>query len=218
MRAKANDAVAALEALKKGSPVPAAAPARAPVAASVASGVASGSAADKEAIKAAQKTADMLTWAAKTCEREGMPQAAQMRAKANDAVAALEALKKGSPVPAATAPPSIAKEDCPVSPTLSGATKEEIQEAEKHAHLMSWAAETAKRKGMPQAAELQTKALAAVKKLEDLKACQEEDSPSAKVPVARAAPVAQAARAAQAPAAQAAQAKVSKAEFVAAKK
>eukprot|EP00404_Azadinium_spinosum_P031194 CAMPEP_0180583660 /NCGR_PEP_ID=MMETSP1037_2-20121125/15186_1 /TAXON_ID=632150 /ORGANISM="Azadinium spinosum, Strain 3D9" /LENGTH=287 /DNA_ID=CAMNT_0022601689 /DNA_START=175 /DNA_END=1038 /DNA_ORIENTATION=- len=186
----------------------ASAPVTAPVAASVAASVASGSAADKKAIEEAQRTADMLTWAAKTCAQQGLPQAAMMQAKAHDAVAALEALKKGSPVPAATAPASIAKEDCPVLPTLKGATKEEIREAEKHAYLLSWSAETARKQGMPQAALLETRALAAVKVVEDLKACKDNDttykaSPVASVP------------AAQVPAAQV---KVSKAEFLAAKK
>jgi len=83
---------------------------------------------------------------------------------------------------------------------------------------MSWAAETAKNKGMPQAAQLQAKALAAVKAVEDLKSFQEDASPSASRPVAQV-PVAQA-PVTQAPAAQvpAAQMKVSKAEFAAAKK
>jgi len=200
------------------APVASAPVASAPVAAPVAASFASGSTADKKAIEEAQKTADMLTWAAKTCAEKGLPQAAMMQAKANDAVAAVEALKKGAPVPAATAPPSIAKEDCFVPPTLTAPSKEEIKQAEKHAYLMSWAAETARKDGLPAAAALEAKALAAVKVVEDLKACK-DDGTSYTPPPAASAQVAQV-PVAQVPVSQAPASgvKVSKAEFQAAKK
>jgi len=206
------------ESAERGGAVSSAPVASAPVAASVAASVASGSTADKKAIEEAQKTADMLTWAAKTCAEKGLPQAAMMQAKANDAVAAVEALKKGAPVPAATAPPSIAKEDCFVPPTLTAPSKEEIKQAEKHAYLMSWAAETARKDGLPAAAALEAKALAAVKVVEDLKACK-DDGTSYTPPPAASAQVAQV-PVAQVPVSQAPASgvKVSKAEFQAAKK
>jgi len=219
LQQKAADAAQALEFLKQkgnaegggSAPVASAPVASAPVASAP---VASGSAGDKEEIKAAKRTADLLTWAAKACTDKGLPQAGMMQAKARDAVAALEALKKGSPAPAPTAPPSIAKEDCPVPTSMAGVTKEQIREAERHAYLLSWAAETAGKQGMPQASALQAKALAAVKALEDLKACADDGrpapapvaaSPGASVPVAQVAPAA-------------VSGSVSKAEFLAAKK
>jgi len=216
LKQKAADQAQALEVLKaqeKGGAVTAAPVASAPAAAQVAQPFVSGSAgeADKKEIQEAQRTADMLTWAAKACAEKGLPQAGMMQAKANDAVAALEALKKGAPVPAPTAPPSIAKEDCPVMPSLEGVTKEQIREAEKHAYLLSWAAQTAAKQGMSQAPALQTKAMAAVKALEDLKACA--TAPGMASARVAAAPVAQVAPAAASP-----QSKASKEDFLAAKK
>jgi len=126
-------------------------------------------------IQAAKNDADTLTWAARTAAEKGLPQAVMMQAKADDAVAAYEALRQGLPAPAATAPPSIAKEDCPVR-SFAGVTTEQIHEAEKQAHLFAWAAKTAAQKGMAQSAELQAKALAAVEALEDLKACAGDET------------------------------------------
>lgn len=236
LQQKARDETAALEVLKdaqvnaeKGgsatvaaSPAaaPYVAPAAAPMAAPVASG--SGSAANKEEIEAAKKRADMLSWAAKTCTAQGMPQAATMQAKANEALAAYEALKAsggGASAPVAYTPAPVAYnpvEDCPVSPTLAAVSKEQIEEAEKHAYLLSWAAETAAAKGMPQASTMQQKAMAAVKALNDLKACQDNGTaPVASTPMASAPVVS--APVASTPVASSFS-KVTKEEFVQAKK
>merc|ERR1719226_170571 len=105
MQAKADQAVAALEALKAGEAAPAMTPiAAAPVVAAPAASapVATGTASKAE-IAEAEKQAKLLLWAAKTTAAQGSPQAAMMQAKADQAVAALEALKAGEAAPAPTA-------------------------------------------------------------------------------------------------------------------
>jgi len=52
--------------------------------------------ASKAEIAEAQKQAKLLTWAYETAVAKGMPQAAMMKAKADQAVAVLEAMKAGS--------------------------------------------------------------------------------------------------------------------------
>merc|ERR1719401_1589080 len=103
MQAKADQAVAALEALKAGEAAPApTAVAAAPVAvapmatAPVATGAVATGTASKAEIAEAEKQAKLLMWAAKTTAAQGLPQASVMQAKADQAVAAWEALKAGA--------------------------------------------------------------------------------------------------------------------------
>merc|ERR1719343_1598165 len=107
MQAKADQAVAAWEALKAGEAAPAPVAVSIPVAAApVASApVAMTGGASKAEIAAAEKEAKLLMWAAKTTA--GTPQGPMMQAKADQAVAAWEALKAGeaAPPPAAVSIP-----------------------------------------------------------------------------------------------------------------
>merc|ERR1719401_1795716 len=99
----------------------------------------------KAEIAAAEKQAKLLIWAAKTTAAQGSPQAAMMQAKADQAVAALEALKAGeaAPAPAAVAVAPVVAAPVASAPVASGAaSKAEIAEAEKQAKLLMWAAKT----------------------------------------------------------------------------
>merc|ERR1719401_965059 len=85
-----------------------------------------------------------------------------MQAKADAAVAALEALKAGGSAPT---PPSAPVVSAPVasapvvSVPVSGApTKQELAQAKKQLDLVMWAARVAAEKGVPQAATMKTKA------------------------------------------------------------
>jgi len=69
---------------------------------------------DGKEIQAAKANANLLTWAARTCEKQGMPNAAAMRAKADAAVAKFQALKRGAPA-AARFKPSKALSSDPVT-------------------------------------------------------------------------------------------------------
>merc|ERR1719453_238785 len=97
--------------------------------------------ASKAEIAAAEKQAKLLLWAAKTTA--GTPQGAAMQAKADQAVAALEALKAGeaAPAPAAVAAAApVAVAPMAAAPVATGAvSKAEIAEAEKQAKLLLWA-------------------------------------------------------------------------------
>merc|ERR1719401_1624052 len=145
MQAKADQAVAALEALKAGEAAPAPTPvAAAPVAvAPVASAPVATGTASKAEIAAAEKQAKLLLWAAKTTAAQGSPQAAMMQAKADQVVAALEALKAGeaAPAPAAVAAAPVAAAPMASAPVAAGSvSKAEIAAAEKQAKLLIWAA------------------------------------------------------------------------------
>mmetsp|Transcript_58501 Transcript_58501/g.166127 ORF Transcript_58501/g.166127 Transcript_58501/m.166127 type:complete len:350 (-) Transcript_58501:121-1170(-) len=136
------------------SPAPVAATAAAPV---PASGV------SKAAIAEAEKQAKLITWAAKKAAEDGMPQAAAMKAKADQAVRALEALKQqqaSQPAPAPSAPAARA----PATPAASSSapTREELEQARKEMNLLVWAAKTSAEQGMPQAAMMKAKADAKV--------------------------------------------------------
>merc|ERR1719254_321737 len=94
-----------------------------------------------------------------------------MQAKADQAVAALEALKAGAapaaPVAVAAQPVAAAPVAAPVAavpvPAAQGApTKEELVKAKKELDLVMWAARVAAEKGVPQAAMIQAKADAAL--------------------------------------------------------
>merc|ERR1719420_689609 len=94
-----------------------------------------------------------------------------MQAKADQAVAAWEALKAGAAAPAPTAvaaaPVAVAPVAAPVAampvPAAQGApSKQELAKAKKELDLVMWAARVAAEKGVPQAAAVQAKADAAL--------------------------------------------------------
>merc|ERR1719382_1912079 len=93
MQAKADQAVAAWKALKAGEASPAASipVATAPVVPAAVAPVVG--AISKAALAEAEKQAKLLMWAAKTTAASGAAQAAMMKAKADQAVAAWEAMK-----------------------------------------------------------------------------------------------------------------------------
>merc|ERR1719188_2543912 len=173
MKGKADQAVAALAALKAqaegklapsfSAPVstpPVAAPA--PAAAVPAAAAAAPSGASKAEIAEAEKQAKLLTWAYETAVAKGMPQAAAAKARADQAVAKVQAMKDGAgapSVPMAAAPVAAAPMAVPTPvaaapaaapAAIGGASKAEIWLAEKQAKLLNWAYETALAKGMPQ--------------------------------------------------------------------
>merc|ERR1719277_1636342 len=97
----------------------------------------------KAEIAAAEKEAKLLMWAAKTTA--GTPQGVMMQAKADQAVAAWEALKAGeaAPTPAAVSIPVAAAPVASAPVAISGGvSKAEIAAAEKEAKLLMWAAKT----------------------------------------------------------------------------
>lgn len=139
------------------SPMPVAAAPAAPAAAAAA-----GSAPSKAEIAEAERHAKLISWAARKAAEDGMPQAAAMQAKADQAIRALEALKEQQasrpaspvvPVPQATAAPAVT-----AAASSSAPSWEEMELAKKDMNLLLWAAKTAAEKGMPQAAMMQAKA------------------------------------------------------------
>jgi len=192
MKTKADQAVAALEALKESSSAPSliapaavvsSPPASAPEAAAApAMAPAAPTTASKTEIIEAEKQAKLLTWAYETALAQGMPQAAAAKARADQAVAKLQALKAqaegspASPTPVSSMPvPVAAPAIAPAPPT--SVSKAELAEAEKRAKLLTWAYETAVAQGMPQAASAKARADQAVAHLQALKA-QAEGSPA----------------------------------------
>jgi len=143
----------------------------------------------------------LLAWAYETAVAKGMPQAAMMKTKADQAVAAVEALRAQAegrpapPVPVAAAPVAAPAQvsAAPVAAPAAagGASKAEIAEAEKQAKLLTWAYETAVAKRMPEAATAKARADQAVAKLQELKDGADAASsvPVAAAPVAAPAPV-----------------------------
>jgi hypothetical protein len=176
MQAKADQAVAAWEALKAGEAAPRPAAVSIPVAsAPVASApVAMTGTVSKAEIADAEKKAKLLMWAAKTTAQQGSPQAATMQAKANEAVAAWEALKAGetaAPPAAVSAPVAVAPvTPVAVAPVVGAISKAALAEAEKQAKLLMWAAKTTAASGAAQAAQMKAKADAAVAAWEAMKA------------------------------------------------
>jgi len=140
-------------------------------------------------IAEAEKHAKLVSWAAKKAVEEGMPQAAMMQAKADQAVQALEALKQegssAAPAPIPAAPAVVAT--ATVQTTASSPVMtEEVAELEKRVKLLTWAAKKAAEEGMPQAPAAQVRADQAVQQLAQLKAQQEAQQggmPAAAVPV-----------------------------------
>jgi len=145
--------------------------------------------ASKAEIAEAEKQAKLLTWAYETAVAQGMPQAAAAKARADQAVAKVQALKEGGSAPSVSVPSMPAAAPVAAAPAMtaaapSGASKAEIAEAEKQAKLLVWAYETAVAQGMPQAAAAQARADQAVAKLNALKQAAGSSAPSMSVPVA----------------------------------
>jgi len=161
------------------APVPvAAAPVPAPA-------VAAGAAVSKADLAAAKQNAQLLTWAASKLVSEGHPQAAAMRAKADQAVATFEALKQaqasGASAPAAPAPVPVAAAAPAVTPAapapvMSGSapSDEEVLKAKKEMDLHEWAAKSLVSKSSPAAAAMQAKAAQSRQTYEALVAMKEK--------------------------------------------
>jgi hypothetical protein len=147
-------------------------------------------AASKAEIDAAKQHADLLQWAASTAAEKGLPAAVAMQAKADSAVAALEALKAGDSVPVAAAPATVAPAPAVVPAASSGPSREAMAGAEKHVQLLLWAAKTAAEKGLPAAAAMQAKADHAAAALAALKAGDSAPVATTAVASAPVAPVA----------------------------
>jgi len=129
------------------------------------------SAVSKEDLAAAKHNAQLLTWAASKLASEGAPQAASMKAKADQAVAAFEALKQaqvsGAAAPAAATPAPVAAVPAvapaaaappPVTWSPSGPSDKEVAKAKTDMELHEWAASTLASKGSLTAAAMQAKA------------------------------------------------------------
>lgn len=115
----------------------------------------------KKEIDEAKKNADLLVWAAKQAKENGLPQAAVVQAKADQAVQTYEALKRGetSASGAAPAPSPVAVPPAPIAvPSGSMPTKEEIINVEKELTLLQWAVKTLAAQGSPQVAGMKAKA------------------------------------------------------------
>jgi len=149
------------------------------------------SAVSKADLAAAKQNAQLLTWSANKLMSEGAPQAAAMKAKADQAVAAFEALKQGqasgvaapaAPVPVAAAPVAAAPV---VAPVATGVSKEDLAKAKQAAQLLTWSANKLMSEGAPQAAAMKAKADQAVAAFEALK---QADASGAAMPAAPAAP------------------------------
>jgi len=188
-KARADQAVAKVQVLKaqaEGGAAPSfsapVAPVSTPAAAPAPVAVAAPSGVSKADIAEAEKQAKLLVWAAETAAAKGMPQAAAAKARADQALAKVQAMKaEGGAAPSFSAPaisvstPVAAPAPVAAAPVVtaaapSGASKAEVTEAEKQAKLLVWAAETAEAKGMPQASMMRAKADQAVAALEALKA------------------------------------------------
>eukprot|EP00425_Heterocapsa_triquetra_P022497 CAMPEP_0195154298 /NCGR_PEP_ID=MMETSP0448-20130528/183581_1 /TAXON_ID=66468 /ORGANISM="Heterocapsa triquestra, Strain CCMP 448" /LENGTH=704 /DNA_ID=CAMNT_0040193071 /DNA_START=91 /DNA_END=2202 /DNA_ORIENTATION=+ len=158
--------------------------------------------ATKADIAAAKQKAQLLMWASNKLALEGSPDAPVM-AKADEAVAFLEALKNGDLLPglatfkvsqtAPTAPAPAAPVAVPVV-----VSKEEIAAAKRKAQLLTWAADKVAGEGSPNALAIKAKADMATAEFEDLKSRQAA-AKTARSPVAAAQASAAPAEAAPAP-------------------
>jgi len=166
------------------APVAAAPVAAAPVAAAPMPVQGGATAVSKEDLAAAKQNAQLLTWAASKLLSEGHPQAAAMKAKADQAVAAFEALKEakasGASAPAAPAPLPVAAAAPAVTPAApapvasgSAPSSEEVLKAKKEMDLHEWAAKSLVSKSSPAAAAMQAKAAQSRQTYEALVAMQE---------------------------------------------
>jgi len=182
----------------------AAAPAVVPVAAAPVA--AAPSTVSKADLAAAKQAAQLLTWSANKLMSEGAPQAAAMKAKADQAVAAFEAMKQAeasgssmpaAPVAAAVAPVAAAQVAAPAVAAPAAVSKEDLAQAKQQAQLLMWSANKLMSEGAPQAAAMKVKADQAVAAFEALK---QAAANGAAMPAAPAAPaVVAAAPAASAP-------------------
>eukprot|EP00411_Alexandrium_monilatum_P017433 CAMPEP_0175231490 /NCGR_PEP_ID=MMETSP0093-20121207/25484_1 /TAXON_ID=311494 /ORGANISM="Alexandrium monilatum, Strain CCMP3105" /LENGTH=363 /DNA_ID=CAMNT_0016525345 /DNA_START=60 /DNA_END=1153 /DNA_ORIENTATION=+ len=167
------------------APVAAAPVAAAPVAAAPMPVQGGATAVSKEDLAAAKQNAQLLTWAASKLLSEGHPQAAAMKAKADQAVAAFEALKEakasGASAPAAPAPLPVAAAAPAVTPAApapvasgSAPSSEEVLKAKKEMELHEWAAKSLVSKNSPAAAAMQAKAAQSRQTYEALIAMKEK--------------------------------------------
>merc|ERR1719287_31379 len=163
-----NSAKAASEGKAAPAPV-AAAPVAAVAAAPMAAAPVATSSVSAADLAEAKKRVDLLTWAANKLATEGSPQAATVKAKADQAVAAYNALKAakgGAGAPMAAAPMAaapVAAAPMAAAPVAAGgASAEEIKEAKKQMELLVWAANTLAKQASPQAAAIKAKADMAV--------------------------------------------------------
>jgi len=141
----------------------------------------------REDVNAAQKEADLHIWAANTLAAEGNPQAAAMKAKADQKVQTFQTLKAmldgagGAPAMAGAAPAAAPAYSAPMgvatgaAPTNTmgmsgGPSKEEVEKAQKDADLFAWAAKTLAADGNPKAASMQAEADQKAQKYTALKA------------------------------------------------
>jgi len=190
MRAQqAEAAYMAVKAQFDGQAAPVAPVVAAPVAvAPMPAAPAATSAVSKEELVAAKASAQLLTWSANKLMSEGAPQAAAMKAKADQAVAAFEAMKQAeasgvAAAPVAAAPAVVAA----AAPVASAVSKEELAAAKSNAQLLSWAANKLMSEGAPQAAAMKSKADQAVAAFEAMK---QAEATGGAAPAAPAAPVA----------------------------
>jgi len=175
MKAQAEEAVAAFEALKQAQetgqapstpamPAPsaqaAAVPAPAPPAPAPPApvGAAQSAAVSQADLEAARKNMELLVWSAEKLASEGAPQAAAMKVKADQAEAAFEVLQRAydsGQAPSAAAPPTVpepaAVEQAPAAaPTVS---QDDVERARKKAEYFSWSASQLASAGSPELAE-----------------------------------------------------------------
>lgn len=161
----------------------------------------SGGAPTKDDVEQAKKTAEMVSWAAKTLRAKGAPQAADMEARAARKIQQYEALRtllekveKAPAVAAVLSTPVVAASPAPV---ISGDTpsEEEVQKLKKEVDLLVWAVKALKAQGAPQAAAMEAKAATKTQQYEALKTAFEKGVAAAPyvAPVAAARPAAPAA-------------------------
>jgi len=179
--ARAQQAEAAYTALKAqvdGQAPPAAVPAaRVPVAAPAAAvSAAASSGVSKEDLAAAKHNAQLLAWAASKLASEGAPQAASMKVKADQALAAFEAMKQAggaAPAAAASPVPVAVTAAAPAPPVPAGGpSAEQLEKAKRDMELHEWAAGSLAGKGSPAAAAMQAKASQSRQTYEALLAAQ----------------------------------------------
>lgn len=161
-------------------------PVAAPVAAApMAAAPAAASAVNKADLAAAKQNAQLLSWAANKLASDGSPQAATMKAKADQAVAAFEALKQaqaaGGPAvayspPVASTPVAAAPMPVAAAPAVSGSgpSSEEVAKAKKEMELHEWAAKSLASSGSPAAAAMNMKAQQSRQTYEALKAMKDQ--------------------------------------------
>jgi len=124
-----------------------------------------------------------VVWAAKTLKEKGLPQYAEMQAKADRKLLSYESLKSAfetaasvaTEAPVAPAPSEPAPAEPSPAVSLSGhkPSTEELKQLKNEVDLMVWAVQTLKDKGAPQYAEMQARADKKVQTYESIKALAE---------------------------------------------